>query len=397
MNNFQNFCIPLKERMTLLEYAYVLQKFGAFHAPRQFQRPIAWKSENRKNFFVSLLLNRAEGTYVLVDVEKCIQRLERVSDNSKTLVFFREFLSEGYEYVILDGNNRMTFINDLFNDVYSIPAGKYEFITDGVNGTISSFVVRKGKQKFSDLPDRVRKVLREREASISLYTQITLQGMSDVFQNVNDGVPLNPQELRNAYSTPWAEYVRNISDEICALLAKLWRDHVSRLRGEEWIVDCLDLTIQAISISDDSTDDNSSKKVEVSGVNQTSKNRLYKSDFLTEEDQHYYFDKFVELMDFVDRMIDQKVLDDNDLTRASAVQNLYWMMCNGLDTYDQVVSAAKLHNLAYYDKNRTFVCGEDEKNFKECCNGMSAENLKVRYTILTEIISKVTSNEYVAQ
>ena len=50
----------------------------------------------------------------------------------------------------------------------------------------------------------MREILETRQDfTISLYTQITLDGMSEVFKNVNSGVPLNGQELRNAYSTPW--------------------------------------------------------------------------------------------------------------------------------------------------------------------------------------------------
>ena len=386
----QNFLVPLKERITLMDYAYLLQKFGAFNAPRQFQRPIAWKSEDRRKFFQSILMNRVEGTYVLVDVKSCISRLETAGEcDSDTYKFFKKFLNEGYKYVILDGNNRMCFIQSLFDDTYTIPEGKYEYITDELNGTIASFIVRKGKQKFSDLPERVREILEERQAAISLYTQITLEGMSEVFQNVNSGVPLNGQELRNAYSTLWAAYVRNIADDVCSLLAKLFKDHRSRLRGEEWIVDCLDMAIQAID------HDPILNETKISGVSQTTKNKLYKSDFLVEQDEDFYFDKFVELMDFTTLMIQEEVLGNNNFkpfTRTSAVQNLYWMMCNGLETYDQVVAAVKLHDSAYNDKNRTFICGDDHKTFKECCNGMSAENLKARYTVFNEIINKVAPN-----
>ena len=386
MQSNQSFRIPLKKRISLYDYAYMLQKFGAFNAPRQFQRPIAWKSEDRKKFFQSLLLNRVEGTYVLVDVKSCIGRLVDAGEcDSETYKFFKKFLNEGYKYVILDGNNRMCFIKSLFEDEYTIPEGKYEYITDEVNGTISSFTVRKGKQKFSDLPERVRDVLEERQAAISLYTQITLEGMSEVFQNVNSGVPLNGQELRNAYSTLWAEYVRNIADETSSLLAKLFKDHRYRLCGEEWIANCLDMTIQGITINP------ILNEVSFSGVTQSTKNKLYKSDFLAVDDKNFYFDKFVEMMDFISRMLSEEILEEKILTRASAVQNLFWLMCNGIDTYDQVVSAVELHNAAYTNKNRTFVCGEDEKTFKECCNGMSAENLTARYEIFKEILDKVTN------
>jgi len=244
MQNNKNFCVPLKERITLLDYALMLQKFGDFNAPRQFQRPIAWKADDRKKFFNSMLMNRVEGTFVLVDVRRCIARLDNLGQyEGETYSFFKKFSDEGYKYVILDGNNRMCFIKSLFDDEYTIPEGKYEFISDELAGTISSFTVRKGKQKFSDLPERVRSVLKERQASISLYTQISFDGMSDVFQNVNSGVPLNAQELRNAYSTKWADFVREISDEVSSLLGKLFKDHRFRLKGEEWIVDCLDIVI----------------------------------------------------------------------------------------------------------------------------------------------------------
>jgi hypothetical protein len=387
MQSNQNFLIPLKERISLYDYAYLLQKFESFNAPRQFQRPIAWKSEDRKKFFQSMLMNRVEGTYVLVDVKSCIARLEMAGEcDSETYKFFKKFLNEGYKYVILDGNNRMCFIKSLFDDEYAIPEGKYEYITDEVNGTISSFTVRKGKQKFSDLPERVCDVLLERQAAVSVYTQITLEGMSDVFQNVNSGVPLNGQELRNAYSTPWAEYVRNIADETSSLLAKMFKDHRFRLCGEEWIVNCLDMTIQGISVNP------ILDEVTFSGVTQTTKNKLYKGDFLDPKGQNFYYDKFVEMMDFISSMIAEEILEEKVLTRASAVQNLYWMLCNGVETYDQAVAAVELHNDAYTAKSRTFACGEDDKTFRECCNGMSAENLSVRYVILKEIIDEVSNS-----
>lgn len=384
MQTTKNFFIPLKAPLSSVDYSYLLLKFKDFNAPRQFQRPIAWQAGDRKKFFQSMLMNRVEGTYVLVDVKSCTARLENAGEcNEETYKFFKKFLAEGYKYVILDGNNRMCFIKSLFDDEYSIPEGKYEFVSDEQNGHISSFIVRKGKQKFSDLPERVREILEERQAAVSVYTQITLDGMSEVFQNVNSGVPLNGQELRNAYSSPWAEYVREISDEISSLLAKIFKNHRFRLRGEEWVVDCLDFVLNAITI------DAETEEVTCKGITQTTKNKLYESDFLNEEDENYYFDRFVEMMDFISTMLDKKILDEKSLTRASALQNLFWMMCNGADSYEQAVAAVELHEKAYTNKNRTYTCGDEEKTFKECCNGMSKENFEFRYIILSEILQKL--------
>ena len=43
-------------------------------------------------------------------------------------------------------------------------------------------------------------------------------------------------------------YVRNISDAVSKILEKMFKNHVFRLRGEEWITDCLDMNVQAIDV-----------------------------------------------------------------------------------------------------------------------------------------------------
>lgn len=386
MQTNKNFYIPLKEPISLLDYAYLLLKFGKYCAPEQFQRPVAWKAEDRKLFFNSILMNRAEGTFVFVDIEQCMDRLEYAGEtDSDTYKFFKQYHNEGYKYFVLDGNNRLSFIFSLINGEYNIPEGRYEFITDEVNGNISSFTVRKGKQKFSDLPERVQRVIRSRKAVLSVYTQITLEGMSEVFQNVNSGVPLNGQELRNAYSSPWAEYVRSLGHEIAPLLSLMFTDHIYRLKGQEWIVDCLDMVLQGISVNE------ITGEVQIAGVTQTTKNKLYKSAFFAEEsgEEEFYYDKFIELMDFIIRMIHEEILDKKVLKQKSKVQNLYWMMTtpNGVQTYDDAVAVMEKQETAYLDKQRTF--GEEDKTFRQCCDGMSYENLQVRYEILSEILAEV--------
>ena len=62
-----------------------------------------------------------------------------------------------------------------------------------------------------------------------------------------------------------------------------------RLRGEEWIADCLDMNIQAIDV------DPILNETTYSGVSQSTKNKLYKSDFLIQTDENK-FAKFKELM-----------------------------------------------------------------------------------------------------
>jgi hypothetical protein len=384
MQTNQKFMIPLKEPISLLDYAYLLIKTRKFCAPEQFQRPLAWQTKDNKSFFQSVLMNRAEGTFVLVDIQQCIERMEYDGDTSSdTYRFFKKYFNEGFKYFVLDGNNRLCFISSLLEDNYLIPEGTYEFISDEVNGNISSFTVRKGKQKFSDLPTRVQRVIQSRKAVLSVYTQITLEGMSEVFQNVNSGVPLNAQELRNAYSSPWAEFFRDLSKEVAPLLSYTHKDPIFRLKGQEWLLDCIAMVIDGIAVNE------ATGELQFTSITQSSKNKLYKSTFFTEEEQNFYTNKFIELMDFISQMLHDEILEEKSLKQKAKIQNLYWMMTtvDGIETYDQAVAAVEKQEIAYLDKQRKF--GEEDKTFRQCCEGMNAENLEVRYTILTEILTEV--------
>ena len=79
----------------------MLQKFGAFPA-NQFQRPVAWKADDRKKFFQSVLMNRVEGSYVLVDIKTCISRLEISGEyDNESYKFFKQLLNSGHKYRFL--------------------------------------------------------------------------------------------------------------------------------------------------------------------------------------------------------------------------------------------------------------------------------------------------------
>ena len=102
-----------------------------------------------------------------------------------TITLLEEKIKEGYDYIVLDGNNRLLFMNQLINNEWDFPAGKYFYISDDVDGSLDSFTVKRQKQNFKDLPPRVQKALKNRLCYSSEYMQITGQGMSDVFCNLN--------------------------------------------------------------------------------------------------------------------------------------------------------------------------------------------------------------------
>ena len=101
-------------------------------------------------------------------------------------------------------------------------------------------------------------------------------------------------------------------------------------------------------------------------------------------------------------MIEDNILEETVLKRKTTVLNLFWMMCNGINTYEQAVEAMKLHDEEYLRKDKFFtdvyeyaeneeIVGDD-LTFKNSCEGTRKLNIEHRYLILTDIISRVTGS-----
>ena len=102
-----------------------------------------------------------------------------------------------------------------------------------------------------------------------------------------------------------------------------------------------------------------------------------------------YINEFIAEIDGSDMEPKEKVKEIKSLTTKVNLMNLYWMMCNGLDTYEQARLAVDLHKDAYADSVRCY--GEDEATFKNACQGSRKANLEFRYIILNEIIEEAVA------
>lgn len=380
---------PIKSDPLTTTVKDLLNNYSGAYAPEQFQRPESWGEKERKNYFFSVLMNRLEGSFVFVDLELALNRLKQIDPSDRAYLYFQNLISQLIEKIVLEGNNRLKFFEALYSDEYTIPNGVYDYVSDPHTTSLSQFVVGKHNNVFSKLDPHVRKVILGRKVVVSEYTQIDYTGLSQVFINVNSGVPLNAQELRNAMDTPWADYVRMLRSQIAPLLMKIFpttrkTNYKKRLVGDEWIVDCIDMVINNYE-KEDCPD-----TYEINGVTQTSKNSLYKSDF-DEEKRPYYLEKFLLLSDFVDKMLDEgrEDISESDIIRKSSVTNLFWMMCNGIETYEQAVEVMCLYIESRKDKT---LINDDDNTFKYCCEGASQKNMQFRMIVLSEIVNEVTQS-----
>jgi len=378
--------ILIKKEPKVLDLGYVANKYKNKEAPENFQRPESWGKDDFKKYLNSVLMDRLEGSIVVVDIDSCIHRLSQVAPDDRALPLFLSLKEKGRKYIILDGHNRLSFLIRLVNGEYTIPEGEYAYIRDPQDTSVSTFRVKRGKDKFSDLPPVVQDVILGRRVVISEYSQIGYDGLSEVFLNTNSGVFPNGQEIRNSFNSPWADYVRALRSEIAVLLGMMFTNFKKRYCGDEWIAQTLDFCLQAV---DENMSEEFNIDVQFNSVSSSTMNSLYRSTFLSPKDQVFYRDTFVKLMDYINQMIDES----DDATKVKAIkrkttaQNLFFMMTRGIETYDQVCEAQKLME-EEYTSNRQII---DDITFKNSCEGFRKVNVQIRYEVLTGIIKEVLS------
>ena len=123
-------------------------------------------------------------------------------------------------------------------------------------------------------------------------------------------------------------------------------------------------------------------------INQESKWNLYESELVDNADAYQAI--FTSLTDWVSKIVDEASTDKvkTHFKTKSFIQNLFWMMCNGIETYEEAAEAAKLHYEAYADENVRY--GKDQATFKNACSGTGLANIEFRYIILSRIIGEVS-------
>ena len=377
---------PLKgdpRNMTIWDF---YNNYENSHAPKEYQRPTCWTNKNRKDYFKSILMNRTSGIFTFVDIEMSKYNIENIDKTHNSFNFYKKILEEKCaKHIVLDGNNRLKFIESLLNDEYNIPRGTYEYLPNNNSNTQDEFTVGRNFV-FSKLPTIVQKAIKSRIVTVNEYYQITHEGLSEVFININSGQPLKPQELRNVFPGFFAPYIRSISEQIEPLLTLVFgKDYNHRLRGDEWIVECIDMHLNNYC------EDEETGKYKISGVNQTSKNDLYKKNtnsFNVNFDHENVTKKFKILESYLKDMINIDKMNQKSITKKSTVMNLFWMMLNGIETYEEARESVILHEKSYKNKN---LRNDEDDSFAFCCGGTGLKHMEFRMKVLPNIVEKVKS------
>ena len=342
-------------------------------APEHCQRPESWDDEDRKYCFESILMDRMEGNLIFINLKVAISKLKDLAPDDPALEEFEKYVEQGYRYIVLDGHNRISFLTGLITNQYKLPRGSYTYVCDDEVKTLTIG----SNTYFSDLKENVQELILERELVISEYTQINGKGMRDVFLAANAGCSPNDQERRNVEYTSWAPWIRSIrhnNNDLCIKAAG--KNHKYRLKGDQFLTATINLALRLKFIEEGE---------KVPTVTQSTMNKMYSGDFLTEDQKESFEANFNLLDNWMDRLRKEEGIDDKMLT-ASTMQNLYWMMTNGLTEYEDAVVAVKMHTKA---KTMTKYINREGNNFAWACGSTSAKHNQMRLKVFSDIFDRL--------
>jgi len=189
-----------------------------------FQSEARWDPKQKSEFVTSLIKGMAPSRIIIANIESC---LEESTEDSLCYNYFTDWLNRGKEGISIDGNNRTITIDEYLNDKVSVEHGEYNLTTGPV-------VINEKNDLFNSHP----KLLKEHIASnirisVCEYVNATRSDLSELFKSINNGVPLNAQELRNATLVPFADEVRKLAKEYFGAFKYLFKTNGRRAMDEQ--------------------------------------------------------------------------------------------------------------------------------------------------------------------
>ena len=206
-----------------------------------FQSVMRWKLKQLLKYLKCTLNGFATNPIVIADIDACLQAAKSTGDQF-TIEYFENLKKEGYEYVIIDGNNRRSTIDWFFTDRVGIPKGNYENVGSG-----KVFSLFRNSQKtimYSELDDQQKSYFNIFPVNMTIVEKISRPELSEYFDALNEGVKLNHQEIINSWYSKMAEQVRGWSEKYYKLFDRLIKGgfNVKRRDHDEfiahWAVSC---------------------------------------------------------------------------------------------------------------------------------------------------------------
>lgn len=191
-----------------------------------FQSEARWPDQQKSQYITSLIMGMAPSKIIVADIESC---MESVIEDSEDYTFFSNWLNEGKDYISIDGNNRTITIDEYLNGKVSVLHGEYKL-------PVGAVVIGAHNDNYYTHPKLLKEhIVNNINVSVCEYTTASLSDLSDLFISINNGVALNPQEMRNAILVPLAKEIRELSKQYGKAMKHIKKDNSRRAVDEQFV------------------------------------------------------------------------------------------------------------------------------------------------------------------
>jgi len=170
-----------------------------------FQSRSRWDMNKREEFINSCLVNMNISKFVLVDVKKCLATAVEDED----IKYYKGWLEKGVLYLNVDSNNRTITLRMFRDNEVKIPHGEYP----QKSGIV--YTVDKTNDTYDTMDKSFRAVFESNAMSIYVVEKATRKQLGDIFERMNNGVPLNFFEQQNCIYSVTCSTIRDLADDLC--------------------------------------------------------------------------------------------------------------------------------------------------------------------------------------
>ena len=186
------------------------------HVCESFQRKACWDVTDKRLYIDSLYKKMALATIVMADIRECLEHSETVGDK-KSVQYYQKLKDQKYTTISIDGQNRTNALVEFILNEFTINTDEFIDSSDNVHPPMNNVF-------FKDLPPAMKADFNNLELNLTLVTDKRHQDLTTVFQRLQCGLPLEPQEKRNGIFTPIAGWSRSITKKYSVMFEMLFRE-----------------------------------------------------------------------------------------------------------------------------------------------------------------------------
>jgi len=202
-----------------------------------FQRKACWSNKEKRLYIDSLLGKMALTTMVIVDIRKCLSYSKNIGDKP-SIKYYSNLLSKNYEYISVDGQNRVNAIVSFILNEYTVHTQELIDSADNIHPPLENVY-------FKDmLPQMRSEILNNRFVNVTFITDKVYQDLSTIFQRLQCGLPLVEQEKRNGMFTPIAKWSRSISNKYSNMFGMILDDKSIMRMGDRELASKIALCLE---------------------------------------------------------------------------------------------------------------------------------------------------------